>query len=212
MEFQAWPKTARLFRDVVITEKIDGTNAAIIITQETYLDHERAGTHFQTLATVPSWWELTDDPDGAPLFEYNVWAQSRTRLITPENDNHGFARWVRDNAETLVRDLGPGRHFGEWWGPGIQRKYGLDHKRFSLFNTAKWGQAKFETPNMDSVPVLYNGVFSESAVSTVSEHLKTFGSAASPGFMNPEGVCVFHTQSRKVYKYTLDGDGHKEKK
>lgn len=28
-EFQEWPKIARLFRDVVVTEKIDGTNAAI---------------------------------------------------------------------------------------------------------------------------------------------------------------------------------------
>jgi hypothetical protein len=194
MEFQAWPKTARLFRDVVITEKIDGTNAAIVV--EKTEDGRYAEYSEVPYTALPAGWIIG--------------AQSRTRLITPENDNHGFARWVRDNAETLVRDLGPGRHFGEWWGQGIQRKYGLDHKRFSLFNTAKWNFVPFETPNMDSVPVLYNGVFSESVVSTVSEHLKTFGSAASPGFMNPEGVCVFHTQSRKVYKYTLDGDGHKE--
>lgn len=31
IEFKAWPKIPRLFRDVIITEKIDGTNAAIHI-------------------------------------------------------------------------------------------------------------------------------------------------------------------------------------
>lgn len=32
--FQAWPKTPRLFRSMIITEKIDGTNGAIIITDD----------------------------------------------------------------------------------------------------------------------------------------------------------------------------------
>lgn len=49
---------------------------------------------------------------------------SRTRWITPENDNAGFARWCMEHKEDLLR-LGPGRHFGEWWGQGIQRNYGL---------------------------------------------------------------------------------------
>ena len=35
--------------------------------------------------------------------------------------------------------LVPGRHFGEWWGSGIQRGYGLDEKTFSLFNAYRWG-------------------------------------------------------------------------
>jgi hypothetical protein len=30
-EFIAWPKTQRLFRDIIVSEKIDGTNAAIHI-------------------------------------------------------------------------------------------------------------------------------------------------------------------------------------
>jgi hypothetical protein len=31
IEFQGWPKTPRLFRDMIVTEKIDGTNSAVII-------------------------------------------------------------------------------------------------------------------------------------------------------------------------------------
>lgn len=29
--FQPWPKTPRLFREIVVTEKIDGTNAQVFI-------------------------------------------------------------------------------------------------------------------------------------------------------------------------------------
>ena len=32
---------------------------------------------------------------------------SRTRWITPETDNHGFARWCVENKEELLK-LGPG--------------------------------------------------------------------------------------------------------
>lgn len=103
-EFVGFPKIARLNREIVVTEKIDGTNAQVEITEDGIV---RAG--------------------------------SRNRYITPEGDNHGFAAWVRDNADDLRR-LGPGRHFGEWWGSGIQSGYGLPkgEKRFSLFNVSRW--------------------------------------------------------------------------
>lgn len=65
-----------------------------------------------------------------------VTAQSRTRVITPgKNDNFGFAAWVQSNYYALADLLGPGYHYGEWWGQGIQRGYGLKERRFSLFNT-----------------------------------------------------------------------------
>jgi hypothetical protein len=173
-EFTAWPKTTRLYRDITVTEKIDGTNAAI---------------HF----------------DG----EGNVAAQSRKRLITPENDNFGFARWAHENREDLFEALGPGTHFGEWWGKGIQRGYGLDHRRFSLFNTAKWlqGPHVFEDGTwLDSVPVLHRHTFSEVLIRIALHGLQSRGSVAAPGFMNPEGVCIFHSQTRLVQKVTLDNE------
>ncbi|MCY0926235.1 RNA ligase family protein [Streptomyces sp. H27-H1] len=180
--FTPWPKTARLFRDVVITEKLDGTNAAI---------------------------HVADDG--------RVAAQSRNRLITPDKDNYGFATWVHANAADLAYILGPGLHFGEWWGQGIQRRYGLETKRFSLFNTARWYGAEGESDTpwnravqtalrdvVDAVPVLYEGPFSEPAITGTLGILQQKGSHAAPGFMNPEGICVFHSQSKNVFKVTLD--------
>jgi len=136
-------------------------------------------------------------------------AASRTRWITPGDDNHGFARWVADNADELMK-LGPGRHYGEWWGAGIQRRYGLSEKRFSLFNSGRWSNQESGRPSCcHVVPVLYNGEFSTAAVDEQLRRLETEGSVASPGFMKPEGVVIYLTAARKLFKKTIGDDGHK---
>lgn len=176
IEFRAWPKTPRLFRDVVITEKIDGTNAAIIVSEH--------GT---------------------------VGAQSRSRLISPDRDNFGFAAWVYENAGELM-ELGPGHHYGEWWGHGIQRGYGCakGERYFSLFNTKRWTKEKLDAEvgveNLTVVPVISVHTVDTQFISNCVLSLKDFGSFAKPGYMNPEGICVFHTQSQQVYKVLIEND------
>src|SRR5574337_513380 len=64
---------------------------------------------------------------------------SRNKWITPEDDNFGFSRWAHNNKEELMK-LGVGSHYGEWYGCGIQRGYGLSEKRFMLFNNHYWGE------------------------------------------------------------------------
>lgn len=192
--FKPWPKTPRLFRDTVITEKIDGTNAAVCI--------------------VP-----TDDgvdwlPSEAIIVPHRehgdvlVYAQSRKRIITPGNstDNAGFAGWVWDNAESLVTDLGPGHHHGEWWGPGIQRGYDVHCKRFSLFNVARYDGLDFVTPWLLTVPVLHEGIFDTGQVRDALYDLAVNGSKAAPGFMRPEGVVVYHSASSQIFKALIDSD------
>ncbi|WP_432157780.1 RNA ligase family protein [Streptomyces sp. bgisy153] len=201
-EFREWPKTKRLFRDIVVTEKIDGTNSAV---------------HITAVPHIPA---LGDFPPGAYSLvvdgiRYVVSAQSRRRIITPgkTTDNYGFAGWVYDNAEALVRLLGEGLHFGEWWGRGIQRGYDLAGRAFSLFNTERYanvhesvGEFGGVPVTVGPVPVLYDGVFSEERITGELEVLRKYGSVAAPGFPNPEGICVYHSQSRNVYKVTLDNN------
>lgn len=174
IEFRAWPKTPRLFRDITISEKIDGTNACVIVTE------------------------------GG-----RVAAQSRKRLITPESDNYGFARWVHDNSDDLIELLGPGYHYGEWWGSKIQRGYGLTggEKRFSLFNVHRYGETVHESDGLlRTVPVLYEGPFGEDHIRTALWDLQDKGSAAEPGYMNPEGIITFHSASGQVYKTLIEHD------
>ncbi|TFH36187.1 MAG: hypothetical protein E4G93_02560, partial [Dehalococcoidia bacterium] len=70
--------------------------------------------------------EKIDGTNGQLLFDRmgRLWVGSRNRWITPEKDNCGFARWAHENRSELFGILGEGRHFGEWWGQGIQRRYG----------------------------------------------------------------------------------------
>lgn len=138
---------------------------------------------------------------------------SRTRWITPENDNFEFARWCQEHKEELLT-LGPGRHFGEWWGGKIQRGYGLQEKRLSLFNVSVWvphGTAASEKqkelpPCVGVVPVLYRGIFTGSAVDDALAQLRESGSIAAPGWRDPEGIVIFHTASGTLFKKTLIGD------
>lgn len=187
--FVEFPSITRLFRDVVVTEKIDGTNASVHVGE-----------------------------DGSVI------AASRTRYITPLADNFGFAAWVHAHEEELREGLGAGQHFGEWYGSGIQRGYGLTkgEKRFALFNVGRWWSAHNEpvvpaTEGMripprccEVVPALGTIPLDTAMINTFGRLLREGGSRAVPGFMKPEGVVVYHTKSRQYYKYTFDkNDGHK---
>lgn len=86
-EFVEWPKTKRLFRDIVVTEKLDGTNSAIHLTPV-------ADWEADLISTVPGDRSLhAVEVDGV---HWAVTAQSRKRIITPgkTTDNYGFAGWV----------------------------------------------------------------------------------------------------------------------
>jgi hypothetical protein len=190
IDFIEFPKIARLSRECIVTEKIDGTSGTLYIS-----------------------------PEGEFL------VGSRTRWITPDDDNHGFARWAIDHKDELT-SLGQGWHRGEWWGSGIQRGYGLPkgEKRFSLFNVIRWCLHKQEPqqiptgdpriiklqevlpPCVGLVPVLYRGLFDTKVVGNCLSTLQINGSQASLGFMRPEGVVVWHVAGNIGFKKTIERD------
>lgn len=192
-DFVEFPPIMRLSRQMLITEKIDGTNASVTITE-----------------------------DG------RVAAGKRSGYIFDPVDNFGFPAWVDAHREELL-GLGPGRHFGEWWGWKIQRGYGLakDERRFSLFNVRRWSdEYPWERPEaVDGprrvrpvcchvVPILYHGEFDTNHVIDVMALLKQQGSKAAPGFMKPEGVVIFHnagdgTLFKKTFEKDEEGKGRR---
>lgn len=174
LEFTQFPKISRWSREVVITEKLDGTNAQVVVT------------------------------------ENDVWAGSRTRWLTPENDNFGFAAWVYRHHEALLA-LGPGRHYGEWWGKKIQRGYDLDHRQFSLFNVARWTETPPPTC-CNVVPILWRGMADElgRVVPEIMVELEREGSRAAPGFMAPEGIVIYHTAANTCFKKTFKKDDRRK--
>lgn len=130
---------------------------------------------------------------------------SRTKWIDQSCDNHGFAKWAYAHKDELMK-LGAGRHYGEFWGCGIQRGYNMKEKHFSLFNTTRWSDPNVRPSCCDVVPVLYQGMFDMQKVEECLEMLRRYGSKASPDFMKPEGIVVFHSASNMCFKKTLEKD------
>jgi hypothetical protein len=181
IEFRGFPKIARLSREIVITEKIDGTNSSIFISED--------------LSPI-----TCESGRVVPFL-----CGSKNRWIFPENDNHGFARWAYEHADELLK-LGKGQHFGEWWGKGIQRGYGIEEKKFSLFNVAKWYDELARPQCCGVVPILFRGMFTTDNVETALNYLKETGSVAVPTFMKPEGIVIYHTHGNFYLKKTIEGD------
>jgi hypothetical protein len=119
---------------------------------------------------------------------------------------------VEKNKDALKEQLGEGIHFGEWWGQGIQRGYNLKEKRFSLFNVHRWHTESddcrcIEAPICFVVPTLATlEKFNTNEVDEAMVKLKESGSIASKGFMNPEGIVIFHTQNSALFKVTYEYD------
>lgn len=150
--------------------------------------------------------EKIDGTNGCVIVnDEGVFAQSRNNVLTADSDPFGFGLWVRDNADALREALGPGYHFGEWWGRKIQRTYGLDERRFSLFNVGRWEGVELPA-GVFVVPVLARGIFSTSLVQQCVDDLRANGSRAVPGFMRPEGVVVWHSAAEHSFKVTLERD------
>lgn len=167
-EFEPWPKIYRKGKgEFIVTEKIDGTNAQIVITE-----------------------------DG------EVYAGSRKRYITPDDDNYGFAKWVEDNKDELLK-LGEGRHYGEWAGEGIQKNpHNLSGKHFFLFNVVRWGNHNPNTPDCCKVvPIIMSGA-DMTILDEAMGYLREFGSMIGESG-EPEGVVAYHTFTKRFLKITF---------
>lgn len=186
--FIPWPKIPRLLNEKFhFTEKIDGTNACVII--KPYEKVIESNQYCYRTITID---------------EYTIFTQSRNRLITIENDNFQFAKWVYDNAKEILK-LGIGYHYGEWWGNGINKRYSIKEKKFSLFNTIKW--SKTNKPECCEV-VPYFGSCNlenlEKIVQQTQELLQNVGSCADPFCKNPEGFMIYCELQNQYYKIILD--------
>ena len=189
VEFKEWPKIPRGGSQeiITITEKIDGTNACVIVETN----------------------ELG--------FNVVVGAQSRTQLLCSKetntldakwvnhSDNFGFAQWVRDN-ENLLETLGEGYHYGEWAGPGIQKNHhNLEKKTFFLFNSERWRDGRAERPACcECVPVLYEGPWFHNNINMIDVAMAKLWEDAKVEGYHPEGVVTWFHKGRRYEKTTFE--------
>ena len=135
---------------------------------------------------------------------YQVRAGSRNRWLTPDADNYGFAHWVAKNEQALLQALNTtGLHYGEWWGQGIQRNYGMKEKVFSLFNPSQYLWLSSQDGAIRVVPTLYEGPLEGFPFDFLEETFDKFGSVAAKGFKPAEGYMVYHSAARQLFKVPL---------
>ncbi len=141
---------------------------------------------------------------------------SRNRVISVDDDNYGFARFVDHNKEELIELLGVGRHYGEWCGPGIQTGEGLKYKTLFLFDRQKMYERKTvqkcRALKIHPVPLLLEDLVKiEDVNKNILEKfnmLKNLGSCFN-GFNNPEGIVV--EMFGQLFKYTYEREGTRPK-
>lgn len=214
--FKPFQKIPRLNRDIVISEKIDGTNGTVII--DDHRSEQLCSEPPKGVAYVPYEEEMNIEQHaefskeelkiGRAIGTYIVRAASKNRICVPGmDDNFGFAAWVMENAGDLAHALGAGQFSGEWYGHGIGRGYGLQKgdRRFAFFNPT------LDVPECAEIaPVLYQGArllpSGECAVNFYIRKLSYSGSEAVRGWKQPEGVVIYHTAAGNYFKVTIEAD------
>lgn len=184
--FKPMAKIPRLHGDCHVSEKIDGTNGCVEFADFGEWLGMAACSRNRRLVSIL--WKKDQEFDPTVKWE-------------GKGDNYGFGAWVVKNFLTL-RMLGYGRHFGEWWGQGIQRTYDLEEKRFSLFRVPKHMPEVFPTIGVGVVPQL--GTCDVGELDLVLAQMRLEGSTAAPGYMNPEGIVAFHERSGALLKLTFE--------
>jgi hypothetical protein len=224
MRFVEFKKIPRLSREILVSEKIDGSNGQIVIMskEKIILECEHCDYTSQDFIDKYCLYIHPDNPHVEEKDRLYIFAASRNRWLNvgKQNDNHAFAYWVKENAPDLVM-LGEGRHFGEWYGKGIQRGYGLEEKRFALFNVSKWqnrglrlidDKQQYAPVPCEVVPVLYEGKFETELIYSQLHSLYEHGSVAVPGYLKPEGIVIYHTAAGQYFKKTINNDSGKNEK
>lgn len=190
-EFHEFPKMPRLSRECIITEKLDGTNAQILITEEKLIF---AGSRNR-------WITPADDN-----FGFAAWClKNADELIAGLGTGRHFGEWLGSGIQR-----GYGLKNGE-------KRFSL----FNASRWCAVGSTPLRMPSADPrvekvqdiapaccgvVPVLYRGEFHSDMVTACIEDMRIRGSYAAPGFMRPEGVVCYHIAAGVGFKKTLEKD------
>lgn len=178
-DFVEFPKIPRLFRTCVITEKIDGTNACVCITEDG-----------QFLTGSRTKW-ITPDADNAG---FSRWAHEHKDDLMQLGVGTHYGEWWGQKIQRGY-DLKEKRfslfNTSRWSDAGHDDQAGVHHSRPSCCHV---------------VPVLYEGLFDTKTVYMVKDILQHVGSYAAPGFMRPEGVVIYHVQGNLYFKSTIEKD------
>lgn len=176
MEFVEFNKIARLSRDIVITEKIDGTNAQICITPEGEF----------LVGSRTRWIKPEDDNYG-----FARWAYEHKDELMQLGEGSHFGEWW---GQGIQRNYSMTEKVFSLFNTARWKDGGKDVRPACCQ----------VVPVLYEGPMEEYGVMK--GVKKSMELLAKSGSVAAPGFMKPEGIVIWHEASRQLYKKTLEKD------
>lgn len=189
-EFFEQPKIARFNRPVIVTEKIDGTNAGVLVHED-----GRVEACSKNRVLRPG------EPDN---FGFRAWVETKAdELRTLGHGLHRGEWWGK----------GIQRHYGchekrfslfnvQRWRrfPDVEDVLDLRAEELGLVRVSP-------PPCCDVVPVLgVTFIPNTSLFSILIDGLRVNGSVVFGGFMRPEGIVIFHTAQGNMFKITLEHD------
>ena len=88
--------------------------------------------------------------------EGEIWYQSRQRIISINNDNMGFSKWMSEKVDLLLENYDDVIIFGEFCGKGIQNGVGISRldQMFVIFNILINGDFIEQVP--ENIEILNN--------------------------------------------------------
>jgi hypothetical protein len=189
-EFMEFPKIARFSRDVIVTEKIDGTNACIFI-----------GEDGEFLTGSRTRW-ITPEADN---YGFSRWAHDhKADLLTLGHGRH-FGEWWGSGCQRDY-NLPKGEKRFSLFNVLRWCLHGQMPQQIPTADPRIVKTQEVLPPCVGLVPVLWRGRFDDLDLDAVLAELRANGSKAAPGFMRPEGVVVFHVAGCVGFKKTLEKD------
>jgi hypothetical protein len=177
MEFKAWPKIQRLDKNTVtITEKIDGTNACVIVD-----NGQVVGTQSRNRLLT-----LEDDNMG-----FANWVEQNKEPLATLGNGYHYGEWAGPGIQKNPHQLD-------------QKTFFLFDPRFHGNFEANPEHPAKEVVSV--VPILYTGHYDEIRVLTVLTMLKAGLVGIGEGReTNPEGIIIYFHAFQQHLKRHLDG-------
>lgn len=186
LEFREWPKIARWNRDVTITEKIDGTNACVIVLENGTVAAQ-SRSKVITAATDNHGFARWVDGNSAQLrevlgegYHYGEWYGSGVQ----KRAGYGLEKGVKKLALFNVPR----------WAPAIE----ADPSLYEL--------------GLDTPPVLWTGQANRvhfgihGSLNMLRENGSYVPSAIGKRDVRPEGIVIYHHAANMSFKVTLEKD------
>ena len=191
VEFKEFQKISRFSREIVITEKIDGTNGVIYI-----------GEDGEFLVGSRTRWidEHTDNHN------FWHWAISHKESLLKLGSGFHYGEWWGSGIQRGY-NLTKGEKRFSLFNVSRWCLHNETPKLISIDPKTKIEKHQERLPSCCSlVPVLWTGIFNTEVIDNTLGVLALNGSVASPGYKLPEGIVIYHKAGNVLFKKTIEKD------